>query len=564
MIQTIRWRQAGAFGVLLLGLLAAGFLGTGALRGLSQDVSAGISQAREVADLGSQLQRDVLELIFAGDGYVATGDQDAKQRFSQLAGRTQDVAKSYRELEGLSLDEVRLIEQLTASLTQLEVEFARAHALYDIGQRAQARQAADAGQPLAEEVAGLISALAEQQALNLETQAATLRRRAGERSGMLWGILIAALGAGAALAFLTIRSIDRPLAQLLAATRRLQSGDLNSRVGKTDKMPREFAAVALAFDAMAAAMSHIASRVSTTASQLSSSAGDFSAISEQVAGSTHEVALAMTEISDGADRQSHALNETAAAVVELREGAASIEEQARRNRELSHTISEQAGNSQESVRQAVDLLLSLREVVHSSAEELEGLVAVTDQITGFVKRIASIAEQTHLLSLNAAIEAAHAGHEGRGFSVVAEEVGKLAAEADGAAKEVDEVVSQLREWVGTTAVKMQEGEGQVVHVEGVARGAQEALDTIAAGLTRVSKATDQALATVERSHTLLEQVAGHVETVTATASSHAARSQDVSAAVQEQSATTQQITASVSELVATAEDLRLAVGEWQV
>jgi methyl-accepting chemotaxis protein len=562
-IQTIRVRQAGAFLVLLVGLLASGLIAISSLNALAEEFDAGMEQVARVTTMGSNLQRDVLELIFAAEGYLASGERSQKERFAQLAGRTQGTAKLYRESQALSTQDARLIERLTAALTSLEVEFARAHALYDVGRRTEARQLADELQPLAGDVVGLISVLGAQQVRLLEESTATLEKRARERSRYVFGILLIALLTGGTLAYATVRSIDRPLAELVTAAKRFGEGHLRTRVG-TSGMPKEFADLGFSFNAMASSMTDVAGQVVSTASQLSSSAADFSSISEQVASSTHEVALAMGEISEGADKQVDSLSETAAAVVELRDGTLKIESEANRNRELSHSIREQTGQSQDSVRQAVSLLLTLKGFVHGSALEFEGLQDATDHITGFVRRIASIAEQTHLLSLNAAIEAAHAGHEGRGFAVVADEVGKLAAEADGAATEVEEVVAKLRERVGAAVVKMQEGEGQVVQVEGVARGAEDALDAIAAGLAKVAQASDQALATVERSRTLLDQVAGHVESVTATATGHASRSQDVSAAVQEQSATTQQISASVTQLVAAAEDLRRLVGEWEV
>ena len=563
MINTIQGRQAIAFTILLLGLLLSGLLGSCSLERLAGEFDEGMQQVRELSATGTKLQRDVLELIFAAEGYLATGDRDAKRRFTQLAGSTQQLAERHRALEEISTEEAQLVERLVNMLTQLEVEFARAHALYDIGRREEARRVADAAQPLAEEVTSVISQLSNRQSLLVSNYTEALKLSAWRRSNYVLLIVFIALVLSIGLAYVTMRSIDQPLSRLVAAADRLRQGQLDTRVSG-ERMPKEFATLATALDSMSTSMRDIASQVINTASQLSSSASDFSAISEQIAASAHEVANAMSEISHGADNQARALGETATAVVELREGTSAMESQANQNRDLSQSIREQADGSQEEIRRAVSLMLSLREVVRSSGEEIERLQTASDQITGFVRRIGSIAEQTHLLSLNAAIEAAHAGHEGRGFGVVAEEVGKLAAEADGAAREVEEVVAQLRGWIEGAVLKMHEGEGQVVLAEGVARRAEEALDTITAGLVSVSAAMDQALATMERSRSLLEQVAGHVESVTATATDHAARSQDVSAAVQEQSATHEQFTASVTELVSAAQHLRRAVGSWEV
>ncbi|NIR44880.1 MAG: methyl-accepting chemotaxis protein [Gemmatimonadetes bacterium] len=562
-MHTIKARQAIAFSILLLGLLVGGLLGFRSLRWLSEEFQLEMGELERVAEIGNALQRDVLDLIFSAEGYLASGDRQARQRFDELAGRIQEEANRYRELERLSAEDARLVEGLTASLTQLEVDYARAHALYDLGRREEARRLADAVQPTAREAARLISELGARRSEVIAESTAALQGRASQRALYVLFITFLAVALGAVLAVAVVRSIDRPLAQLVYAARELGTGRLRTLISNGN-MPSEFSELGQAFNTMATNLRSLAAQVASTATQVSSSAADFSAISDQVAASTNEVATAMTEISDGAERQAHALNETAAAVLELREGTSRLETEASENRELSHSISREAAQSQESVRQALQLLLTLREVVHRTGEEVEGLESASEKISGFVRRITQIAEQTHLLSLNAAIEAAHAGHEGRGFGVVAEEVRKLASEADGAAQDVEEVVAQLRDWISGTVAKMREGEQQVLHVETVARGAEGALDTIAGGLGRVTEATDHAVLTANRSRTLLEQVAGHVESVTTTATSHASRSQDVSAAIQQQTATTEEISASVAELVAAAEQLRRLVGEWEV
>jgi methyl-accepting chemotaxis protein len=561
-IHTIRGRQAVAFGIFLLGLLGGGILGIRTLRGLSGEFDAGMSRAGQTAELGARLQRDVLQLIFAADRYITSGDIEAKRQFAELAGSVQELARRYAQIEGVSAADVRLVEELNASLTRLEVDYARAHAAFDGGRAAEARALAAAAHPLAETVARQISELGELQASYIMGTSRVLRERARDRANYLLAITIVALALGAALAALTVRSIDRPLAQLVGAAERLGEGQLRTEVSGAD-MPREFAALAYAFDTMAGHLRELASKVASSASQLSASASEFSAISEQVAASTNEVAVAIAEISQGADRQANALIATAQTVAELRAGAVNLESEASQNRDLSHHIRQEADQSQVSVKGALDLLRALRGVVHRTGDEIGGLESASEKIAGFVRRISAIAEQTHLLSLNAAIEAAHAGHEGRGFSVVAEEVRKLAAEADTAAREVEEVVAQIRERIAGTVSQMRDGESQVVQVEGVAHSAESALDAIASGIARVSEASDKTLATSRRSRTLLDRVASHVESITQTSTAHAARSQDVSAAVQQQTATTQEISASVTQLVAVANDLRRLIGLWQ-
>lgn len=563
MIDTIRGRLIAAFTVFLAGLLWTGLLGIRSVGELSEEVESGLAQVRTAVELGDELQREVLEVILEGEGYLVHGRRAAKRRFAEAATRVQELSSRYREQAGLAAEEAEEIERLTSLLSKLEAEFTRAHALYDLGRRPEARRQIDAAHPVAEQVAAAIGSLADRQAEALEASTAQLRERSRKRGNQVLLILTVAFVLGAGLVVVTVRSIDRPLARLVYAAGQLGSGDLRARVGD-GRMPREFTTVGQAFDLMAGRLRDLAAEIIRTAGRVSSSASDFSSISQQIAASTHEMSSAVAEISEGADRQAKTLGQTTETVRELRRAATEIESETARSRELSDAIRREAGQSQQEVHRALDLLLALREVVHGTANEVGALEDASAAITGFVEGISSIAQQTHLLALNAAIEAARAGEEGRGFGVVAEEVRKLAAQADRAAQEVGDVVDKVREQVAAAVETMREGETQVRQVEGVARGADEALNTISSGLERIAAVTQQVVGTVERNVKLLEEVGRHVDTVTQTASTHAARSQDVSATVEEQTAATEQIAASASELVAAAERLRHVVSEWQV
>lgn len=563
MIDTIRSRLVAAFAIVLVGLLITGLLAMNSLRDLSDELEWRLGSVRAAETVSDDLQRAVLDIVLTGEGYLVHGREETRRRFSAAAARARVLVGQARAQSNLSAGERREIERLGELVDRLATELTRGHRLRDEGRRDEARRQVDAVHPVAEELAQVIGAVAHRQAAALDLATERLQERSRRQSNTVLVIVIVAFILGAGLVMVTVRSVDRPLARLVYAAGQLGNGDLRTRVGD-GRMPREFTAVGEAFDTMATRLRGLATEVIRTAGQVSSSATDFSTISEQIAASTHEMSTAVSEISGGAQHQAETLKETASAVGELRRGATAIETETAHNRELSESIRAEASHSRAEVQRAVDLLLALREVVHRTGNEVAALEEASAAVTGFVERIASIAQQTHLLALNAAIEAARAGEEGRGFGVVAEEVRKLAAEADRAAGDVGEVVVRVREQVAAAVETMRQGETQVRQVEEVAHTADDALGAITSGLERIADVAGQVTETVERSLKLLEDVARHVQSVAQMATAHAARSHDVTATVEEQTAATQQIAASAAELVTAAEALRHVIAEWQV
>ncbi|HSG81174.1 MAG TPA: hypothetical protein VLC48_02910, partial [Gemmatimonadota bacterium] len=180
----------------MIGLLAAGLLGVRSLRGLSAEFEQEMSQMRQVAEIGNQLQRDVLELILTGNSYLTDGEPEAKERFQALATRAQDRASRYRELESLLANDALLVEQLMSTLTQLEVDYSRAHALYDVNRRTEARRLADEAQPLVEGLMLVVTELGGRRNNVLAESTTRLRNRARSRATyvLLITLLAAAIG----------------------------------------------------------------------------------------------------------------------------------------------------------------------------------------------------------------------------------------------------------------------------------------------------------------------------------------------------------------------------------
>src|SRR4030095_12886099 len=141
-----------------------------------------------------------------------------------------------------------------------------------------------------------------------------------------------------------------------------------------------------------------------------------------------------------------------------------------------------AGHHQADVRAAGDTLLSVREVVRTSAAQVQQLARLSEPITDFIDLIKQISSQTNLLALNAAIEAARAGEHGRGFAVGAEEGRRLAHSRGAAAEDVTKTVEYIREQVREVSATMELGSAKVSGVEGVAAAAASGLEQIAAAV----------------------------------------------------------------------------------
>jgi len=207
-----------------------------------------------------------------------------------------------------------------------------------------------------------------------------------------------------------------------------------------------------------------------------------------------------------------------------------------------------AERGRERVARASSTLRAVGEEVRATASTVAGLSGMSERIGVFAQTIARIARQTHLLALNAAIEAARAEEHGEGFAVVADEVRALAAEAGKSAREVAELVSDLRTGIEAAARAMQSGESKVRDIGAVAAEADGALQELHQGVQLMG---DLVNATAEVSRSQAKRLAELAQSLQQVASISTASSESANGAA---AATETQIT-SMGELTATSQQL---------
>jgi methyl-accepting chemotaxis protein len=291
-------------------------------------------------------------------------------------------------------------------------------------------------------------------------------------SSFIWvmGILVLAGIATILLAFAFTRSIVRPLGQAVAIAENVASGDLTQDFFIAGK--DEPARLLTALEAMQGNLRATIQGISDSSNQLASAAEELNAVTEDSTRGLHQ--------------QNHEIEQAAAAVNEM---TAAVDEVARNAVSTSEASREATGTAQrgrEQVMSAVESIGLLANDVTTTASQVGHLAGQVGEISTVLDVIRSIAEQTNLLALNAAIEAARAGEAGRGFAVVADEVRALAHRTQKSTQDIEKMIDGVNKGTDKVVQAMQSSNLRANNTLEVARSAGEALDAINTSIGEIS------------------------------------------------------------------------------
>ena len=294
------------------------------------------------------------------------------------------------------------------------------------------------------------------------------------------------------VAWLLIRQIRNPVMTLLEQTRQVAAGNLTSQLDMKQFSHDELGKLAQGFNEMQSNLRMLVNEVSGSVVQLGAAAEEISAVAQQSA--------------NNMGAQQHELNQLATAMNEMQ---ATVQEVARNTNDAASaatSASDTAAQGSETVNDSIGRIEKVATAIEETALVIRQLGDDSRNIGMVLEVIQGIAEQTNLLALNAAIEAARAGEQGRGFAVVADEVRTLAKRTQDSTSQINHIISELQQRANEAGVTMQQSQDMMSETVHTAREAGASIAEISSSVNSISHMNIQIATATEEQGAVSEEL----------------------------------------------------------
>lgn len=342
--------------------------------------------------------------------------------------------------------------------------------------------------------------------------------------------------------------LAKPIKSMAHHARVIASGDFSAAAEDTRSGNDEVGQLQKSFTAMAVMLKATMEKIGQAAVAIASASQILESGSEQSAQASSQVATTVAEVASGAADQVKIIGNAAVIVEDMGNEITRIAGKSSHMARLSQNAAKATGNGGVAVANAVHSITAINGMVQDTAQIIRGLESSSNQISRIATAIGGIASQTNLLALNAAIEAARAGEQGHGFTVVAEEVRKLAEQSQASAHSIAEIIGEVSRQIKLAVESMDKSAGQVASGQEVVLAAGESFKEVQQGIESVSEAIRDIDEAARQLSQTSQRMNTAIDTIRSISEETAVNSETISAATEEQSAGMEEVASSAQSL----------------
>ncbi|TMN21406.1 methyl-accepting chemotaxis protein [Lentibacillus cibarius] len=358
---------------------------------------------------------------------------------------------------------------------------------------------------------------------------------------------------GIITAIITARIISNPIKAVMNRMKLISNGDLTHDLLET-KSEDEVGQLVTATNEMNTNMRDLLNQINQVSEMVSSQSEELTQSANEVKLGSEQIATTMQELASGSETQANSSSELSSAMSTFTTRVQEANENGEQIHQASTTVLRMTDEGSQLMNDSKNQMEKIDSIVQDAFQKVQGLDAHSQDISKLVSVIKDIADQTNLLALNAAIEAARAGEHGKGFAVVADEVRKLAEQVSESVTDITGIVSNIQIETGSVANSLQEGYKEADKGTKQINSTGEKFDGISEAITDVVNSIETVSENLSEISATSQQMNSSIQEI-------ASVSQESAAGVEQTSASSQQTTSSMEGVASSADDLaKLAEG----
>ncbi|OXS72501.1 chemotaxis protein [Lysinibacillus sp. KCTC 33748] len=358
-----------------------------------------------------------------------------------------------------------------------------------------------------------------------------------------------------------IKSVVNPINRLKQSAIKISEGDLTEFIDNHSK--DEIGQLGEAFIAMKVNLKKLIRNVDQSSQHVQTSAHGLSANAEQNIAASEQVTEAMQQVAVSTEKQTTSIDQNAVSIEEIAKGVVEIADSSMQVSDLSSRAIQLADEGGQAVEQTVNQMVSIHESVTQSDTMIKSLYDRTKEIGSILEIISAISEQTNLLALNAAIEAARAGEHGKGFAVVADEVRKLAEQSHQSAEQISALITGIQQDTAKSVQTMMKTSADVQDGLQLTEDTSKKFASIIKRLHEIAPKMEDISASAQEMSAVVEEVSATAIELTDHAKINAAASEEVAASTEQTLSSMQEMAVASKALLDMADELQSYVNRFK-
>lgn len=557
--QNLRVKILSGFSLVLFLLVILAFVSYTSINKNNRITEEMITKDSEILMLVDSKSANIQEGIALMRGYLLYGDSEYKERLAKVAEESKGLNERLLALQ--DSEKVR-------TLIEKSVEFGKVNgqvlSAFERGEKEKAlTMMKEISTPLAIEVGDGFKEISAQRHDDMRKAGLSLIESGSHSESIIIILSIVAVLLGIVIALLISQMIVKPILEVVHRIRQVSEGNFTGEM-MIPKSNDEVGTLVISINNMLTQLRSLIQQVTVTTRQVSASSEELTAGAQQNNRATESIASTMEQVAAGAENQVRSIHETSRIVNDMSIQISNVSDTVGHIGSAAMDNLQQANEGTKSLQNAERQMNTIQNQVGGLSYVVSALGEKSLEIGKIIEVITTIAAQTNLLALNAAIEAARAGEHGRGFAVVADEVRKLAEQSGGSAQQITQLIAEIQYETQKAVDSMQSVTTEVSQGIEVVHSAGHYFYGIQTAIGTTTSAIEQLHTTIQQLTDGSKHIARTMENISHVVEESASGAQSVSAATEQQVASMEEFLASAQSLTNIAENLQQLVSKFKI